>query len=317
MDQDTKEKTLGKLTKSENILIVVAKNLDSDGLASGLALYLSLAKLGKNVAIQAQTPTVGEAQRIYAVDRIGKVDGSVNPVIVIKDAVETVDKVSYFLESDELKVIIHPLPGSRGITPEQVSLQYTTTQPNLIFAIGFESKETLEKEIPHEHKITPDTLIISINNKQTQQKFAQYEFTSPQSDSISEATAIALQELALPIDEDIAYNLYVGIADSTNNFNPAKTTGKTFEIAGWLIKFGAGRASLAAGESRRASFAAGFVPLANQFPINPSDFADHNAPIEEVESLPESKSPESGSRDWLKPPKIYKGSKSFDGENKG
>lgn len=358
MDQQTKEKTLENLTKSENILVICAKDVGFDGIAAGLALFLSLSKLGKNVRVLAQNPTAGDAQRLYAVDKIGKVGGAKNPVIVIKDAVATVDKVTYFLDQDKLKVIIHPLPGSKGVTPDQISTEYTTSQPNLIFAIGFESPSALENEIPHEHKITPEIWIVSITRQQLQQKFAQHEYFNPQSNSISEVAASVIQDLALPLDEDIAYNLYTGISDSTNNFNPAMTTSRTFEIASWLVKFGAGKASLA--EFRPASFAnrqdqeniaathqptpaAGlfgpnfrqtFPNLAphqqvsqNQFPsvpkpqiprvpFNPQDIYDEAPPMEEVESLPESKSQEADSKDWLKPPKIYKGSKSF-GENKG
>lgn len=324
MDQNSKDKTIDSLTRSENILIVVSKQEGFDGQAAGLALYLSLAKLGKNVMVLAKEPTAGDAQRLYGIDKIGKTGSSQNPVIVIKDAVATVDKVSYFLDGDKLKVIIHPLPGSKGITRESMTLEYSAAQPNLIFSIGFTNQEALEKEIPHEHKTTPETWIINIGRLQMQQKFAQLELVNPQSTSISEATAIALQELALPLDEDIAYNLYEGISDSTEHFNPAKTTAKTFEIAAWLVKFGAGKASFAAAQASvktQVPFAPThrFTPATSRFsetskpmpPFNPPDFYDEAAPIENIESLPETQSHEQDSKNWLKPPKIYKGSKSF------
>lgn len=335
MDQQTKEKTLENLTKSENILVVAAESAGFDGIAAGLALYLSLSKLGKNVVILAQSPTAGDAQRLYAIDQIGKVGGSKNPVIVIKDAVATVDKVTYFLDGDKLKVVIHPLPGSKGVSPDQMSTEYTTAQPNLIFTLGFDNLSTLEKEIPHEHKITSDTWVVNISRRQSQQKFAQHEYFDPQSGSISEVTTSVLQDLALPLDEDIAYNLYAGIADSTNNFAPANTSAKTFEIAGWLVKFGAGKASLAGlgqpSPTPKPQIAPQFGQFAPRFPsqpksafppprppmtpFNPADFFDQTAPIEEVESAPETAIQEKDSKDWLKPPKIYKGSKSF-GEGK-
>lgn len=328
MDQQTKEKSLENLTKAENILVVVAPATGYDGLASGLALHLSLAKLGKNAIVLAQSPTVGVAARLYGVDKIGKVTGAQNPVIVVNDAPQTVDKVSYFLDGDQLKVIIHPLLGSKGISRDQISLEYITTLPNLIFAIGFENRQSLEKEIPHEQKISSDTWLISISRELLQQKFAQHEFVNPQSASISEVTARVLQDLALPLDEDIAYNLYTAISDSTEHFSPAKTTAQTFEIAAWLVKFGAGRASLAS-ESERVSLVSGQgrskvdqnlpprITASQPLASNPLDFFDQTAPIDQIESLPETRSQDSGSKNWLKPPKIYKGSKSFNGENKG
>ena len=72
MDPSSKEKTLERLTKAQNVSIIVSDSSGFDGLASGLALYLSLTKLGKNIALYAKHPTVGDASKLYAVDKIGK-----------------------------------------------------------------------------------------------------------------------------------------------------------------------------------------------------------------------------------------------------
>lgn len=310
MDQNSKNKILENLTRAENIVVIVSQESGFDGLAGGLALYLSISKLGKNVAITAQAPTVDHAQRIYGVDQIGKLAGGKNSVIVIRDAVQTVDKVSYFLDQDQLKVIIHPLPGSKGINREQISLEYSTAQPNLIFAIGFRDGESLGREITHEHKITPETWIVSIAKDQSNQKFAQFDYINPEASGIGEVTAKLIQDLALPIDEDVSYNLYAAIADSTGNFAPTKTMAQTFEIASWLIKFGASRASLAQTEPKP-------LPQPPQSYGPPtSDLSDFVPALEDVESLPQS-TRRTTSQDWLKPPKIYKGGKSMNGENKG
>lgn len=323
MDQNSKDKILESLTRAENIVVIVSRQSGFDGLAGGLALYLSISKLGKNVSIRAQAPTVDHAQRIYGVDQIGKPAGEKNPVIVISDAVQTVDKVSYFLDQDQLKVIIHPLPGSKGITREQISLEYSTTQPHLIFAIGFRDGEFLGREITHEHKITPETWIINIAKEQSNQKFAQFDYFNPEASGISEVVAKFIQELALPVDEDIAYNLYVAISDSTNNFAPSKASSQTFEIASWLVKFGAGRASLAQSVKGQPPQPLYAPQISDQIgprprPYQPSDidFFDKVPPVEDIESLPET-TQSNKSQDWLKPPKIYKGSKSMSGENKG
>lgn len=323
MDQNSKNKILEELTRAENILIVISQETGFDGLASGLALFLAISKLGKGASVIGQTPTVGYAQRIYGVDQIGKLEGSKIPMVVIDNAVQTLDKVSHFLDKDQLKLIIHPLPGSAGVSREQISIQYTTTQPNLIFAIGFNTGESLEREITHEHKITPGVFIINISNREVKQKFAQIDYIKQDVTSLSEITVGLIQELALPVDEDISYNLYTAIADSTNNFSPAKITAQTFEIASWLVKFGAGRASFAQSETGMPTGAPPFTQASTQGSSNPPplaptdlDFTGLAPPLEEVEKLPQSSSPDKLG-DWLKPPKIYKGSKSMSGENKG
>lgn len=314
MDQSTKDKTLDNLTKAQSILIAVSDETGFDGLAAGLALYLSLIKLGKNVSIVARDPSVGDAKQIYGVNYIGKTADKKTPIVVIQNAINTVDKVTYFLDEDKLKVLIHPLPGSTGITKEQISLEYSFTPANLIFAIGFENLEELQSKITHEQQISPEVWIISINVGELERKFAQDSFVDLQATSISEVTAKVLQELALPLDEDIAFNLYTAISHSTQNFSPARTKPQSFEIAAWLIKFGAGRASLAQKETKMPDQHISQPAAFNQKQIQTAqDFFESVPAIEEVESEPELKP----SKDWLKPPKIYKGSKSFNGENKG
>ena len=305
MDQNTKDKTLDNLTKAESILIAVSDETGFDGLAAGLALYLSLIKLGKNVSIAADEPSVGDAQRIYGVNYVGNKEGNKKtPIVVIQNAIDTVDKVTYFLEEDKLKVLIHPLPGSKGVTKEQISLEYSSTPANVIFAVGFENSQQLKSKITHEQQISPETWIISINNAELKQEFAQDAFADHQATSISEVVAKMLQELALPLDEDIAFNLYTAISESNQNFSPSKATPQAFEIAGWLLKFGAGRASLALDTTQ---------PSFNRQPIKTTqDFFEAVPAIEEVE-----RGGEAQTKEWLKPPKIYKGSKSFNGENKG
>lgn len=312
MDQNSKEQTLEGLTKSENIAIVVAKDLAFDGLASGLALYLSLAKLDKQVIILAPEPQVADAQKIYGVDHVGKTSGIKTPLIIVRNAPETVDKVTYFLDGDTLKVVIHPLARGSGVAKDQISLEYTNNQIELVFALGFASIEKLRSEITREYTIGSDTRIISIDKQEPSQKYAQSNFIDPSVTCVSELTAQLIQDLALPIDEDIAYNLYAAIREATGNFSPAKASTKTLEIASWLLKFGAGRASLAQkfDQNRHEETTSALLP--SPIPSAGSLF-DRTPTIEELEGKQEHTEARSG--DWLKPPKIYQGSKSFDREN--
>jgi hypothetical protein len=137
------------------------------------------------------------------------------------------------------------------------------------------------------------------------QKFAQANFSNPQAASLSEITAQLIQQLALPLNEDISYNLYAGIAEATSNFSITKSSPVSFEVASWLIKFGAAKASFAKGFTKPSQKTT-IQPL----PQTPDQFSVpfETTPITEVEKEKTSQ------EDWLKPPRIYKGSKSFDSE---
>lgn len=323
MEQNLKQTTLDNLTKAQSVLVAVAESSGTGGLAAGLATYLSCQKLGKNVSIMAKSPTVDDAQKLYGVDSIGKTQGSSNLVVVVKNAVETVDRVSHYLDGDQLKLTLHAFPGTRGPSQEDVSFSKELIEPDVIFAIGFESEEALKKYITHAQNISPNCWLINITHRDTGQIFAQVNVFDEGASGLSEITANLISDLALPVDEDIAFNLYHGISQDTNNFSPAAIGPRTFEMASWLIKFGAGHASFAGGSKPKP---AGAVfqpfdmtkPLMPQFdtqlqqqtpqaqPMSPGEITE--TPINQVER--EKTAEESD--DWLNPPKIYQGSKTFD-----
>lgn len=313
MDQDLKNKTLERLTKAQNILIAVPQSSAFDALASGLALYLAARKLGKNASIFGREPTVSDANQLYGVDKIGK-SASDSFVIVVDDAVSTVDKVTYFLDKNRLKITIHPLGGSKGVNKNQISYENAPIKPDFVFALGFDSVEQLKHEITQEQNFDPETWIISVNKSSPSQKFAQVAVSSPDAASLSEVTAQLLQELALPLNEDIAYNLYAGISEATQNFSLSLTKPSTFQIASFLVKFGAAKASFAGysvKEPVKDDQRHEQAPLNQPFSVQPTFKSE--TPIEEVEKE-KGGNGKNSEADWLKPPKIYKGTNSFDKE---
>lgn len=306
MDQDLKQKTQDRLTKAENILIAVSKDANFDGLASGLALFLSFEKLGKNVSILAKEPTVDDATQLYSVDKIGRLSGNENLMVVVDNAIDTVDKVTYFLDKNKLKIVVHPLSGSPGVNQNQISFEKAPVKPNVLIAIGFGNLEELKTEIVHGQFLDSDVWLINISKGKMIQKFAQIDIPSEGLSSYSEITAKFIQDFALPVNEDVSFNLYSGISKGTNNFSPTLTYPNTHQIASWLLKFGAGKANLAKDPENQQRVSK--PPLQFQQPenMNEPSFAPAQIPAAdvEVEKIPE--------KDWLKPPKIYKGGKSFD-----
>lgn len=337
MDQSLKERTLENLTKAQSIVVIVNEDSSIDGLASGLAIYLSLVKLGKNVSILAKTPSVGDAQKLYGVDKIGTYKGSKNLIVVINNAIETIDRVSHFLDGDKLKLILHVFPQSNGISQNQISFEEEGVKPDVVFAVGYNSEDELKKEIEHVQNIDSKTWLVNISRKDLGQIFAQVNMFDEKAASLSEITGSFINQLALPVDEDIAYNLYAGISEATLMFSPARTGPLSLEIASWLLKFGAGRAGFAQmgdsrslptsfAESAQANFAQAQTlsqqppqhPTPEQVvmpkvpPIQPSQ--PQAAPTNQTsEPAPAPQEPKisTSSKSWLNPPKIYKGSETF------
>src|SRR3989344_349471 len=335
MDHNDQETILSKLTKSEQPLVVVSPRGTFDDLAAGLALYLSVKNLGKKSSIYANVPTVDEASRLYGVGEIGNVKNQKNFVITVQNAVKNVDKVSYFLDSDNrLNITVHALPGGPGVSEEDVSFDNLLVLSDIVFSIGFESKMELEQIITPEQLNNPNVLTISINRPTMSQKIAQIDVIDNESMSMCETVTEMIQNLALPVNEDIAYNLFAGISFASGNFLPAKSTQRSFQLAGWLVKFGAGKSSMATslqnasrfyktqtfapqGTSSRSMTAksAALGKVANN--LTPDHVSpQHNFPSQvqdAASNLPQQTL--QSNKDWLRPPKIYKGSKSFDRES--
>jgi len=336
MDQNLKDKTLEKLSHAESILILAPENSNLDETASALALFLSCKKFGKNVSIKAKAPSVYEANKLYGVDNIGNLgtNNSGKLILSINNAVNSVDKVTHYLDQDKLKIVVHPLQGSQGVAKEDISFEKTSTKPDVMFIIGFSDVNQLKKEFAHEQLIDSKTWVISINKNKLNQKFAHVSISNPDAGSVSEVTGQVIQTLSLPINEDIAYNLYAGISNSTQNFNPSKTTQLSLQISSWLIKFGAGKASFAQKSTTSTpstDISEEVIPLKPESPDisqitqslrniaasqktnrNISDNVQKkvsNRPLEDVELEKKSE------KEWLKPPKVYKGAKSFDRES--
>ena len=59
--------------------------------------------------------------------------------------------------------------------------------------------------------------------------------------SISETAYQVLQALAVPLDEDLATNLFLGLESGTANFTAPTVRSETFTFAGDLLKAGARR----------------------------------------------------------------------------
>lgn len=316
MDNKLKQQTLDRLVSAQSILIAVSQKAGFDGIAAGLSLYLSIKKLGKNVSIIAKNPTIGDARLLYGVDKIGKSENKKDLVISIADAVKNVDKVTYFLDGDKLKIVVHAFAQSNGISTEEITFDKASTKADMLLSLGFSSLDELRSELTHEQDINSNIWIINLNNSTPIKKFAQLDISDPSASGISEITTTFFQLMALPLDEDIAFNLYSGVAASSQMFSPKVVTPNTLQAASWLLKFGAGKASLA--QTVNAPYEDSIKPIGSALTEQPDvQHFTKNQSSEEIieESLDQVEKEKQAQKEWLKPPKIYRGSKSFDIES--
>lgn len=303
--QEEVNKVKEGLKGAEQILVAINKTPSLDSVASSLALYLGLKKLGKKASVFCEDKIKVEFGNLIAVDRITDKLGGRNFVISLDYKEGSINKVSYNIEGDRFNLVIESRPGVPQLTPENVHYSYSDAAADLIFVVDAPTLSDLGRIYEEKREIFLQEKIVNIDHSEQNENFGRINLVVPQAASTSEIVTLLLRNLDIKIDQDIATNLLAGVTFGSNNFSSPKTNATTFEAAALCLRAGGKRVSFPQPvpkkkppvfikeekkkEEKRPSFAASSAkPLVT--PGKASEGKEEKAPP-----------------DWLKP-KIYKGS---------
>lgn len=257
------------LSTAQSIFIALPKNPNYDRVAAGLALYLALKKTGKQVFIASPQEMTVEFSSLVGVDKIKTKPEGRNLTISFDYLEDSIEKVSYNIEGDKFNLVIQPKEGFPPLSSDKVKYSYSGGQADLVFTIGIRAIEDLGDFYKDNQRLFEKVKIIDINIEEEA--------------SISEKITKLIADLRLPVDGDIASNLFYGIERATGNFSSPKTNAGTFEAAAFCLKAGARK-------------------ITKKFPGPKKP-----RPKVTLEPMPtEISAQEKPSPDWLEP-KIYKG----------
>ncbi|QQG40897.1 MAG: hypothetical protein HYV37_01065 [Candidatus Levyibacteriota bacterium] len=244
MDRNLTQKIQEAIERDNTIGIVVGKNPNIDEMAAALALYLSLKTNGKNLSIACPTEPLVEHSSLIGIDKVKTFFSTDKGDLIVSFpyAQGEIEKVSYTLEDGFLNIIVKC--GEDGLNFSEKDVQYKRANgvPGVLFVIGTARLSDLENLFDAEG--LKNTTVINIDNKQDNQGFGDIVFVSQNYSSVSEQIASLLTDLQLPLDIDIAQNLFSGISVATENFQDQKTSPLAFEIAAVLLRKGATRQKL-------------------------------------------------------------------------
>lgn len=231
------------LTAANSILIVLPQRPTIDSAAAGLALFLSLSEQKKKTVIACANPMTVTYNRLFGVDKVVQNIGNKNLVISFPCPEESLEKVSYNIDSNVFNLVIER-KGSYGPVPSKdVSYNYTGVAADLVLVIGANRIEDLGSLYQGETTFFAETQVVNINHSPSGVAFGKLNIFDPQASSVSELVAILMQKAQLPVNGDLATNLVAGIEAGTNNL-AHKTGAKTFELMAWLMASGAKRGHL-------------------------------------------------------------------------
>ncbi len=217
-----------KLTSVKDLLIVIATSPALDTVAAALSLYLSLLDSGKSVSLVCGSELTVRDSHLVGVDKIKHDLGGQNLVITINREGDVVDKVTSATDNGKLSLTIIPKIGQPALTESDIAFSSSGASSELILAVGGSSLSDFPE-------LSAPT-IVNISNHAS--SFGVINLVDPNS-SLSELVTALVQELALPMSQDIAGNLMQGIESATNDFQASTMTADTFEALAILYRAGA------------------------------------------------------------------------------
>jgi len=282
------------LATAQSVLVVAPKNPNLDKIAASLALFLSLKKAGKSVVVACPDEMTVEFSPLVGVDKIAQQLGGKNLIISFDYIEDSIEKVSYNIEDNKFNLLIRPKTGFPPLSADKVNYSYSGGA-DLIFVIGAQSLEDLGSLYAQESKLYSQNSVVNIDVNAKNTQFGKINLTDPTTSSCSEIIASLISSLKLPIDQDIASNLLLGMEETTEGFTSPGTTAVTFEAAAFCLRAGGRRARKAA-KVKQVKKPALRPPLSPM----PSDVSAKRPPAKPEEEK------EKPSPDWLEP-KIFKG----------
>lgn len=230
------------LRRHSNILVCLPAQPTTDAIASGLALYGVLQKMGKQAKVVAAGFALPDNHRF-----LPKSEEIVHELTALKKFVISVDvghtkpeDIQYDIQNNRLNIYITPKNGyfeSRDVSTSSSDYLF-----DLIIVIDSRDLGSLGKVFEDNAEFFHHTPIINIDHHPANENFGQINLVQITATSISEIIFELLEHVDGEfLDEYIATHLLTGIISKTKSFKTNTVTPRSLAIASHLIASGARR----------------------------------------------------------------------------
>ncbi len=237
------EQQINSLLRRHNkILICLPAQPTTDAIASGLAMYGVLQRLGKPAKVVAAGFALPDNHRF-----LPKSDEIEHDLTALKKFVIGVDvsrtkaeAVHYDIQNDRLNIYLTPKNGY--FEERDVSLSSSDYEFDLIIVLDSRDLASLGKVFENNAEFFHHTPIINIDHHPANEHFGEVNLVHVTATSISEIIFELLEHFERNlVDEYIATQLLTGIISKTKSFKTNTVTPRSLAIASHLIASGARR----------------------------------------------------------------------------
>lgn len=237
------QQIINQLEKSRTTLIVFPAEGSGDALASALALFLFLKKIGKEPEI-AKSKILDTRQPLSFLPAYSEIKNNLNNlrrfIVSVNIHESKINQIKYTIDQDQLNFIISPASG--WFKPEDVTTRAGEFKYDLIVTLGTTDLEFLGELYDTNVEFFYKTTIINIDQQATNEDFGQINLVDLNAVANSEILFYLLKNYKPElITEDIATCLLAGIIQQTRNFKTANLTPRTLLTTSELITLGARR----------------------------------------------------------------------------
>lgn len=227
------------IKKSSRPLIMVPQNPEGDAIASALALFSIIKKMGKAPEIACST---GIPEKFSFLPDTKSIAHTISA--------DRVYKISLNVESNEIKELSYEQVGSMlnvyvGIKDDNLKRESLNLEPSkfkydLLIVTGASDLESLGRLYLENTELFFQTPIINIDHRASNEYFGAVNLVEVTSPSTSEIIADLSQTLTpKSIDDKLATLLLAGVISETNNFQNPNINPQTFILAASLLTAGA------------------------------------------------------------------------------
>ena len=231
-----------QIKKANNILVTFSKSWNGDAVASSLALFLFLKKLGKKVEIVAEKNE--QASTFSFLPAYAEIKNNLNNLrqfIISLDITNTkVSQIKYKVEKSTLDFIVSPEDGF--FTKDDITAKSSGFKYDLIIVVDTRDLESLGTIYDNDTEFFYQIPIINIDHQPSNEEFGQI--------NLIELTSVASAEIVFAlmegysheaINEDIATCLLTGIISKTKSFKTQNITPTALATVSQLISMGGRR----------------------------------------------------------------------------
>jgi hypothetical protein len=224
------------LDQSQALEIFLPVNPKFDQVAAALALKLALTKKGKPASVLSASPMIVEFSHLVGVDTIGeKVGNGRDLVISFNYPLDQIEKVSYNDEGGRLNLVVQSKEGVPKIEKDQLIFSYQGGEKGLQVTVGVDNPSRLG-QLGNQLDFNRT---VNVDNSPNNSHYGKINVVDADSSSCSEMAVALISGLGLPVDQDVANNLYLGLKESTGNFTTGNVGADTFEAASLCLRWGA------------------------------------------------------------------------------